>query len=1068
MTAPFLSPGFRATDSDDNPLAGGYINFYAAGTTTPKAVYSDADLSTSLGTTVNLNSAGAPVSGSNTPVLIYPGLGDYKILYYDADDTLIFEFDDYPGAVAEAAEVTTGLPKIPVDSKTTAYTVVVGDRANLINCNPTGGSFAITLPSAVTVGDDFLVGFKHNGTANAVTIVATGSQVIRFQGNRAAFSLVGQGEVMWLLSDGSDWNCVGYVPPFRKATDPYFIVLDRLTAPPANPDAGARYLLNGVPTGAFATQGFTENDIGEADGNGSWIKHTPAEGWLAFDADEKVSLIFKDGAWENFQIDPGESTLKTLIVQDQKSSNTDGGTPTTAAWTTAVLNTSVINTITDSSLASNEITLPAGRYRVKARKVFSTNHECRIRFKTADSSDVIILSESVHSGHSVSTQSQNTLMALTAMLDGEFVITESTDFVLQYYVAVNQHTTATQGLGIPSNISGAVEIYATVIIEDLASLQGPKGDEGDPGPDGLDAAYAYQFNTATSGDPGTGKILVNNATPASVTQIAVHQTDANGADLTAVIASWDNSTSTTSKARLRFHKEGTPSNFFEFLITGTGTDAGSYWTFPVSYVSHGGTISNGNDIAILVVQTGDIGDPGTTVPDISGLTAIDAVDRAADLFPVYDNSASSTKKATLDQMADSIVLDDASAVVGDSDAFWWDGSSAAKVHKLNRILVGEASLGGRSAPMSPEPWLEALWDGSVQNSQLASVNTIGLIGLTGAARASDHADAFGSGSFGTIGGSFWAINDDDTYESYVWASYHHFNRDDNAIGGGYAAEFGVANFHDEVDVDPYNKFPTGYHGCIVLQSGNDYPTGEDARTPNAAPFAAVIANNGAQFLKGFIFHDDALDTSVGAGGNGVAIEFAALQSMRWLSAAATTAAEMWANSSSFKFAAITGATISWGHVSSLNAYTERMFLSSAGVLNISNTGPAYTLYTNSTNTRTMSVGVVDQFNAVIDWGAASTLLLKRNNVTLVTIFDGLLAGAGLTDQGIGTINVAGSYFVDDVRVVTNRKTGWGLATGTETRTTFATGSVTLPQLAERVAALIADLHQTAGHGLIGT
>lgn len=31
------------------------------------------------------------------------------------------------------------------------------------------------------------------------------------------------------------------------------------------------------------------------------------------------------------------------------------------------------------------------------------------------------------------------------------------------------------------------------------------------------------------------------------------------------------------------------------------------------------------------------------------------------------------------------------------------------------------------------------------------------------------------------------------------------------------------------------------------------------------------------------------------------------------------------------------------------------------------------------------------------------------------------------------------------------------ATGTETRTTFATGSVTLPQLAERVAALLADL-----------
>lgn len=36
------------------------------------------------------------------------------------------------------------------------------------------------------------------------------------------------------------------------------------------------------------------------------------------------------------------------------------------------------------------------------------------------------------------------------------------------------------------------------------------------------------------------------------------------------------------------------------------------------------------------------------------------------------------------------------------------------------------------------------------------------------------------------------------------------------------------------------------------------------------------------------------------------------------------------------------------------------------------------------------------------------------------------------------------------------------------RTAFATGSVTLSELAGRVKALIDDLHNTAGHGLIGT
>ena len=73
------------------------------------------------------------------------------------------------------------------------------------------------------------------------------------------------------------------------------------------------------------------------------------------------------------------------------------------------------------------------------------------------------------------------------------------------------------------------------------------------------------------------------------------------------------------------------------------------------------------------------------------------------------------------------------------------------------------------------------------------------------------------------------------------------------------------------------------------------------------------------------------------------------------------------------------------------------------------------------------------------------------------------AGLQFTNANLSAgVNVAGNA------VVGARKTGWALATGTPTRTTFVTSSVTLPQLAERVKALIDDLHATAGHGLIGT
>lgn len=56
---------------------------------------------------------------------------------------------------------------------------------------------------------------------------------------------------------------------------------------------------------------------------------------------------------------------------------------------------------------------------------------------------------------------------------------------------------------------------------------------------------------------------------------------------------------------------------------------------------------------------------------------------------------------------------------------------------------------------------------------------------------------------------------------------------------------------------------------------------------------------------------------------------------------------------------------------------------------------------------------------------------------------------------------------NDAQVLTTRRIGWQVPTGTATRTAFDTATVTLPQLAERVKALIDDLHANAGHGLIG-
>ena len=77
---------------------------------------------------------------------------------------------------------------------------------------------------------------------------------------------------------------------------------------------------------------------------------------------------------------------------------------------------------------------------------------------------------------------------------------------------------------------------------------------------------------------------------------------------------------------------------------------------------------------------------------------------------------------------------------------------------------------------------------------------------------------------------------------------------------------------------------------------------------------------------------------------------------------------------------------------------------------------------------------------------------------------GTLAGVQFQNASL-FLDAGKSVTIGGNGVVGSRKTGWTAATGTPTRTTFATSTVTLPQLAEHVKALIDDL---ISHGLIGT
>lgn len=73
-----------------------------------------------------------------------------------------------------------------------------------------------------------------------------------------------------------------------------------------------------------------------------------------------------------------------------------------------------------------------------------------------------------------------------------------------------------------------------------------------------------------------------------------------------------------------------------------------------------------------------------------------------------------------------------------------------------------------------------------------------------------------------------------------------------------------------------------------------------------------------------------------------------------------------------------------------------------------------------------------------------------------------------TNVAIAQFGSGGSLTINGLVILSQRRTGWGTPFGVLDRSAFDTSTVTLSQLASRVAALIWDLNaNTGGHGLIG-
>lgn len=86
-------------------------------------------------------------------------------------------------------------------SKSTNYSVVVGDRGKLINCT---ASLTITTPAAATVGAGFAFGVRNSGVGT-VTIDGNAAELV----DGAATIAIAAGESALIVSTGTAWVTIG-------------------------------------------------------------------------------------------------------------------------------------------------------------------------------------------------------------------------------------------------------------------------------------------------------------------------------------------------------------------------------------------------------------------------------------------------------------------------------------------------------------------------------------------------------------------------------------------------------------------------------------------------------------------------------------------------------------------------------------------------------------------------------------------------------------------------------------------------------------------------------------------
>ena len=140
---------------------------------------------------------------------------------------------------------------------------------------------------------------------------------------------------------------------------------------------------------------------------------------------------------------------------------------------------------------------------------------------------------------------------------------------------------------------------------------GTSGSDGTSGTSGSSGVSNSFFNykakdTITSGDPGSGHIIWDNAIQSGATSINVSEIDQLGNNVDIFLSNL------ASGSTISLQDQSSHLNYQEWTL-GTGVDNGTYWTFPVILQTATYSFPNNHDMLFIVITTpsGSSGTSGT-------------------------------------------------------------------------------------------------------------------------------------------------------------------------------------------------------------------------------------------------------------------------------------------------------------------------------------------------------------------------------------------------------------------------------------------------------------------------